>query len=384
MKRRALAQWILLAAVVAACTAPPQTVASPSPTGPVTVQVTDKTLKELQTVLVLQHESLAKRDLNAYQATYDGARNALRRCKGESFDVAGRQGASASVPQIVKVEPYGGTYIRAWVDEGADRGVARTYFRIVDGRWVQTEPTSDEVGAEKKTTIDGIDIDHWAIDDDVIEALRQGTLAARDAVVQNQLGASKQPFGIRFYPTKSVQGIVDCNVVGFHLPNRPEDKYIRFFRYWFTPDMKALSPATISFIQHEGLHWAQDQFITGISARLDWWLVEGWPDYIGRSRSDSYKRVVVCTTGTPTYKQLADGPRTDLPDTKPEDAVRYYAFANTMVEYLYAQFGPNAYRDLLLAYKELADPNKNLPAVLKVTPEQFHTGWIAFARQKYC
>lgn len=377
------AVWMLLGAVIAGCTAPAPA-ASPSPSGPVTVQVTDKTKGELQAVLRAAHEALEKRDLKAYQATFDGSRNAFRRCKTESFDVAGRQGVSSAVPQVTKVEAYGGIYVRAWVDEGGDRGLVRTYFRIVDGRWVQTEPTSEEVGAEKKTTVDGIDIDYWAIDDDIIEALRQGTLAARDSVVRSQLSESKRPFGIRFYPTRTVQGIVDCNVVGFHLPNRPEDKYIRFFRYWFTADGTRLSPETVTFIQHEGLHWAQDQFITGISARLDWWLVEGWPDYIGESRSASYKRAVVCTTGTPTYKQLADGPRTDLPTTNPEDAVRYYAFANTMVEYLYAQFGPNAYRDLLLAYKELADPNQNLPAVLKVTPEQFHTGWIAFARKKYC
>ena len=376
----------LLAAAVVACTAPATPSAGPSPSasGAAAVQVTDRTKGELQAVLQAQQTAVARRDLKAYQSTFDGTRPAFRRCKGETFDVAGRQGAAEGEPQVVRVEPYGGIYARAWVDSGGDRGARRVYFRQVEGSWVESEPTSDEVGAEKKTTIDGIDIDYWGIDDDVIDAIKHGTLAARDAVVKNQLGPSKQPFGIRFYPTRSVAGPQACNVVGFHLPNRPEDKYIRFFLYWFTPDGKALSPDTISFIQHEGLHWAQDQFITGISARLDWWLVEGWPDYIGQSRSTAYKRAVVCGTPTPTYKQLADGPRDDLPDTKPEDAVRYYAFANTMIEYLYAQFGPNAYRDLLLAYKDLADPSKNLPAVLKVTPEQFHSGWIAAAKKRYC
>ncbi len=334
-------------------------------------------------MLQAQRDALIKRDLKGYQATFDGARNAFRRCKQESFDIAARQGASPDAQQIVKVEPYGGTYVRAWVD-GESSGIIRTYFRMVDGKWVQTEPTTDEVGAEKKTTVDGIDIDYWAIDDDVIDTLGKGTVSARDSILQNQLTGSKQLFGIRFYPTRSVAGIVECSVVGFHLPNRPEDKYIRFFRYWFTPDTKALSPATISFIQHEGLHWAQDQFIAGISARLDWWLVEGWPDYIGQSRSTDYKRTVICTTATPTYKQLADGPRTDLPETNPEDAVRYYAFANTMIEHLYAQFGPDAYKKLLVAYKDLADPNVNLPKVLNVTTAEFHSGWIAFAKRKYC
>jgi hypothetical protein len=55
-----------------------------------------------------------------------------------------------------------------------------------------------------------------------------------------------------------------------------------------------------------------------------------------------------------------------------------------MIEYLYAQYGPNAYKQLLLAYKDLADPSKNLPAVLKVTPAEYHTAWIAFSKKKYC
>lgn len=373
----------IVATLLAACTtttAPPPV--SPSPSGPVAAQVTERTKSEIQATLNAQFAAIEKRDLTAFQRTIDTTRNSLRRCETELFDVAGRTGVRPA-PQVVRVQAYG-AYVRAWVDEGGDRGVARWYFRQLDGRWVRSEPTSSEVGDEKKTTVDGIDIDYWSIDEDVLGAIRDGTRAARDTVLKSLLGEAKQPFGIRFYPTRSVQGIQDCNVVGFHLPNQPNDKYIRFFRYWFAPDGTALSPSTITFIQHEGLHWAQDQFITGISARLDWWLVEGWPDFIGESRSVSYKRGVICGTPAPTYKQLADGPRSDLPDTKPEDAVRYYAFANTMIEYLYAQFGNSAYRDLLLAYKELADPNANLPKVLKVTPEQFHGGWIAYARKKYC
>lgn len=382
---RALTSSILASLVFAACTTAPTAAPSATSTGPVTVEITDKTKGEIQAVLQAQRDAIAKRDLKAYQATYDGTRRALTRCKQEIFDVAGRQGASATAQQVVRVEPYRTTYARAWVDEGGTTGVARAYFRIVDGKWVQSEPTDDEVGPEKKTTVSGIDIDYWAIDEDIVDALGRGTITARDYVVKNALSDTPKLFGIRFYPTRSVAGLQACNVVGFHIPNAPaDDKYIRFFRYWFTPDTKALSPATITFIQHEALHWAQDQFSAGISARLDWWLVEGWPDYIGQSRSTDYKKAVMCATPAPTYKQLADGPRTDLPETNPEDAVRYYAFANTMIEYLYAQFGPNAYRDLLVAYKDLADPNKNLPKVLTVTPDQFHQGWLAFAKKKYC
>lgn len=380
---RALALLVAAAVLFAACVPGPTTGASPSPTGPAKVQVTDKTKDEIQAAIRAQRDALTKRDLKAYQATFDGQRNALRRCKTESFETAGRVGASAVTPTVVKVEPYLDTYVRAWVDEGSN-GITRTYFRREEGRWIQTEPTKDEVGGEKKKTVDGLDIDYWGIDEDVVDAFAKGTLAARDKVIKEQLGESKRPFAIRFYPTREVAGIVACNVVGFHLTNTPDDPYIRFFRYWFTPSLNELSPSTISFVQHEGLHWAQDQFIVGITARLDWWLTEGWPDFIGQSRSLEYKKQVLCATRAPTFKELVDGPRDDLPETQPEDTVRYYAFANTMVEYLYAQFGPDAYKQLLVAYKDRVDPPTNYPKVLKVTPEEFYAGWLAFAKKKYC
>ncbi len=382
MSRASAATLLVAAVVLGACTSAAPT-ASPSASGPARVEVTAKTKDELQSVLNAQNQALARRDLKGYQATYDGGRAAFRRCKQESFDVASRQGAPSRPAQVLKVEAYGDIYARAWIDDGSGTGVTRAYFRKVDGSWVQSEPTDNEVGAEKHTTVDGIDIDYWGIDDDVIDALSKGTLAARDMVVQNQLTPSSHPFGIRFYPTKSVTTLVGCNIVGYHLTNQPNDKFIRFFRYWFTPDLTALSPATITFIEHEGLHWAQDQFSAGITARLDWWLTEGWPDFVGKSRSADYKKAVVCGPATPTFKQLVDGPP-DLPETPPEEPVRYYAYANTMVEYLYAQFGPDAYRQLLIAYKAGVDPKVNYPLVLKTTPEDFYAGWLAFAKKKYC
>lgn len=378
--------FVLFGLVLAACgpgptTAPPAS--APAAVAEGKIQITDKTQGELQAALQAQRDALVKRDLKAYQQTWDNERPAFRRCKTENFEVAGRQGASSGAPRIVKVEPYLDTYVRAYVDEGSS-GVSRIYFRRADGRWVQTEPKKDELGGEKKKTVDGLDVDYWGSDEDVVDIFARGTIVARTEVLKNQLAEGKRPFAIRFYATREVAGLVGCNVVGFHLTNVPDDPYIRFFRWWFDSALKELSPTTISFIQHEGLHWAQDQFIPGITARLDWWLTEGWPDYIGQSRSIPYIKQTVCGGQIPTFKQLVDGPRDDLPEFPPEESVRYYAFANTMVEYLYAQFGPGAYKDLLVAYKDRVEPHVVYPKVLKLTPEDFYANWQAFAKRKYC
>lgn len=342
--------------------------------------INEQTRSEIQALLQKQINSMARKDQAGVQSTIDQERRALVRCTNESYDIATRQGVG-SAGQVGKIEPYLDTYVRAYVTEGSN-GARRIFFRKVDGRWVQTEPKDDELGGEKKITVEDIQIDYWGLDQDVIDALGRGALAARKVVLDNLLSDTRRdPLAIRFYPTKSVSGIQGCTTVGFHVPNAPTDPYVRFFRYWFTATGE-LSPLTSSFIAHEWLHWAQDQFSPGITARLPWWLVEGWPDYIGVARTEGTIKFVLCQTATPTLKRLEDGAD---PSSPPELLAQYYSFANTMVEYLFATYGgKDAYRKLLLAFKEDAAPANVFPKVLSITSAAFYDAWKTEAKRKYC
>ena len=356
------------------------------PAGSATAEVVEKpaineqTRGEIQALLQKQTGAMSAKNLASFGTTLDQERRALVRCATETYDISTRQGVGA-VPQVGKIEPYLDTYVRAYVQEGS-LGLRRVYFRKVDGKWVQSEPKDDELGGEKKTTVEDIQIDYWGADQDVVDALGKGTLAARKAVFDNLLSDNRRDaLAIRFYPTKSIAGIQGCTTVGFHLQNVPTDPYVRFFRYWYSPTGQMSAP-TITFITHEWLHWAQDQFSPGISARLPWWLSEGWPDYAGQARSESQLRFVLCQTATPTLKQLEDGAAADSP---PELSPQYYAFANSMVEYLYATYGgKDGYRNLLVAFKADAVPANVFPKMLNITSTAFYDGWKAAAKQKYC
>ena len=381
MRRTLVALVALL--LISCSSGTPAPAASGSATAATAVkpQINEQTRGAIQALLQKQHDTMATRDQTAYIATVDPDRLALKRCANESYDIATRQGVG-NVGQVGKIEGYLDTYVRAYVQEGAN-GSRRLFFRqTADGKWVQTEPKDDELGGEKKTTAGDVQIDYWGIDQDVIDALGKGTLEAQKVVLANVLSTNRRdPFAIRFYPTRSVSGIQGCTVVGFHLTNVATDPYVRFFRYWFNTD-GGVSAATISFMSHEWLHWAQDQFSPGITARLPWWLVEGWPDYVGQSRTPDQVKFVLCQTPTPTLKQLEDGAD---PNGPPELAPQYYAFANTMVEYLYATYGgADAYRKLLLAFKDDARSSVAFPAALKITPDSFYDGWKAAAKKKYC
>ena len=378
--RRILAA-VLVAATLAACSSANPPAASGSAGTVTKPAINEQTRGQIQAVLQRQHDTMASRDQNAFATTIDPDRLALKRCANESYDVAGRQGVG-NTPQVGKIESYLDTYVRAYVQEGGN-GMRRIFFRqTADGKWVQTEPKDDELGGEKKTTAGDIQIDYWGIDQDVISGLGTGAQAAEKLVLANLLSTDRRdPLAIRFYPTRSVSGIQGCTVVGFHFTNVPSDPYVRFFRYWFNTDGSVSAP-TISFMSHEWLHWAQDQFSVGITARLPWWLVEGWPDFVGQSRTADQIKFVLCQTQTPTLKQLEDGAD---PNGPPELGAQYYGFANSMVEYLYATYGgADAYRKLLVAFKDDARPAIAMPKALGITPEAFYSDWLAAAKKKYC
>jgi hypothetical protein len=379
---RTLAALLGTALAAAAC-GPSAPVAVP-PAGGAKVAINAQTAGEIEALMQKRAQAMQSKDLAGFQATFDGSRATLRRCQSEAFDIATRQGAAAA-PKVAKVEPYLDEYVRGYVGGDAG-GYQRLYFRQEAGRWILTEPKDGELGGDRTKTIGGLDLTYYGIDDDVIDVYAKAGAAVRDFLQTQARTRTGTPFGLRIFPTRGAAGAtVGCSVAGFHLPNNPNDHFVRIFSnaLLLKPGFTEVSETTSSIIRHEGLHWLQDQFIPGITARLDWWLTEGWPDFIGESRGLSTKRQVICTTQTPTFKQLVDG-LLITPETPPELPGQYYAFANSMVEYLYEKFGNDAYFELMTAYKEGVDPRVNYPKVLKVTPEQFYDGWRAWSKQKFC
>jgi hypothetical protein len=344
--------------------------------------ITESTKSDISTVLQRRQTALAGKDLQGFQSTIDMTRPALRRCQQESFDVAARQGASSTGPIVGKVEVYAGTYARAYVDEGL--GFMRLYFKNDGTRWVLTEPKESELGGEKTKTVSGVDLSYWGIDEDIVDAFGRAGAETRSFLLNLATKPPARPFAFRLFPTRESAGLTAaCGVAGSSLGANTGDPFLRFYKYWVGPDFVSPSDYQQAVMKHEGLHWLQEQTIPGINARLDWWLVEGWPDYIGETRPQTAKVNAVCRTETPTFKQMVDGPDAD-PNVALERVLQFYAYANTMVEYLYATFSTDVYWDLLTAYRETVDPQLIYPKVLGVTPAQFYAGWLAFAKKKYC
>ena len=290
--RRALIALVLV--TLSACSAAAPPAASPSPSGAETVTVTDKTAAELLAVYNASQTALGKKDLTGFQATIDLTRAAFRRCQTEVFDSASRRGFYPIDAKIAKVEPYLDTYVRAYLGTDAN-GYSRGYFRRVGGKWIRTEPLETELGGDKTKTVNGLQLSYFGIDDDVIDRYAAAGNAARVFLLAQAEGHTKTGlgFGLRIFPTRSGAGpSVSCNTAGFHITDDPRDPFIRLFSnaLSFTPDLSAMTDSTAGIIRHEGLHWLQDQFSPTTTARLPFWMVEGWPDYLGQARGAAEKR----------------------------------------------------------------------------------------------
>ena len=374
MKRSLIALFV--AAAVLACTpitTPP--VASASAGVVEKPVINEQTRGDIQALLQKQVSAMSSKDQTAFQSTIDQERRALLRCATENYDISTRQGVPG-VNQVAKIELYLDTYVRAWVQEGSN-GLRRIFFRKIDGKWVQSEPLDTELGGEKKVTVDDVQIEYWGIDQDAVDGFSKASSAAKAVVLGNLLSDNRRDaLIVRFYPTRGVAGIQSCTTAGYHLTNVATDPAIRMLRYWFTASGDQ-SPLTVSIISHEWLHWAQDQFIPGIAARLPWWATEGWPDYAGL-----VKRTVPCQATWPTLKQLEDGAD---PNGPPELGAQYYSYANTMIEYLYTTYGGKAaYAKMLTAFKDDAVPANVFPKVFNVSSTKFYDDWTAWAKKKYC
>lgn len=355
---------VLAAALLAACAAPPAA-ENPEPA--------------LLALVTTHLDALARGDRAAYESTYDHSRGAFALCMAYRFGLASRVGARNVPTTVARVEPYG-EYLRAFVAEAS--GYRRYYFRRDADRWLITQPRREEVGEERARTVAGVTFSYWTIDEDVSEIVARDAANARDVALRYGVGAPRGQLRARLYPTRELASRVRCSTTGSAYTRDPSDPEVRLYDLWLAPQLDQLSAESQTVVRHEALHWLQDQLVEGAVQQADWWLVEGWPDYVaGVSRKEAFK-AFACGP-LPDFAQLASGPRAD-PDDAPDVVGRYYAYAYSAVQYLSERYGAGMYWSMLRGFRGARRAQEIYPEVLKLTPEGFRDDWVSWARATYC
>lgn len=353
--------------------------------------------------LALHRIALEEANLERYRATIDPTRgrDVFRRCMDELFRVGERRSRQLGPMRVARIEAYGQRYARAYVEERD--GLTRYYFHYAGysyiftlppwelqrhaWRWYLTEPLVGELGEQRERAVEGIKIHYWEIDEDHADLVAREAAAARAFALGHAPVAISGTFDVWLHPARSVSP-GPCLASGQYDASA---EAVRVFRVWFTPDLRGLAPATHQTLQHEALHWIQDRTLPGIYRRADWWLAEGWPDHLaGTDRRETFRRAGCQPYGLPTMRGLSRGPEVD---PEPDPLGRYFAFAQTVAEYLLERYGTATYWKLLegfsIAPLRGADGHEAAQSeiylrVLGISPDQFRDDWAAWVTARYC
>jgi hypothetical protein len=360
----------------------------------------------IESLLQKRTAAVAANDADAFRSTVDGARPALRRTQQDLFDaMRARPSGASSMAKVLKVEAYG-AYTRAYVEDSPELtllGVTgpasykRVYFRQEGGAWLLTEPKAAELGELKHDRIADVDVEHWAIDDDVVGAVAAEVTAQRAAVARSlPSGATLPPVSLRLYPTAETIGLAGISdAAAAHAIAVERDPLLRVYDLWWTAGPGELAAFSRFVLQDQLLGMARERLAPLAYLRMDWWLrhglgqAAGGPDVGGAIRD-------VCAAPL-TWQQMFDGPQKDtmgggemMGDSLAPTYERFmspttpraFLQARSMIEYLRAAKGERAYWDLVLAYQKESGPSIAYASALGITPERFYSAWLAWAKAR--
>ena len=358
----------------------------------------------IEAVLQKRATAVAGNDVAAFRSTVDDARPALRRTQQDLFAMM-RTRSGSTMTKVLKVETYG-AYTRAYVDDspelmllgsGGPSSYKRVYFRQEAGTWLLTEPKADELGAQRRQRIGDVDVEYWAIDDDIVEVVTREVTALRAEVAKMVPSTNPSPVSLRLYPTSESIGLaIVPGAAAAHPINLARDATLRVYDLWWAASLSELAPFSRFVLRDQLLGMARELFAPLAYVRMDWWLrhglgyAAGGPDTGGAMRG-------VCAEPL-TWKQMFDGPQKDDgmgeggmgADTfvptygalMSPTAPRAFAEARSMIEYLRAVQGEHAYWDLISAYGNGAGSSAAYASAINLSPERFYSEWLTWARAR--
>jgi hypothetical protein len=353
------------------------------------------TVKKLEDLLHARADAMARGNRNAFLATIDTTRLAFRRIQLREFDYPSVRGTLDSTFKISNAEWYRG-YVRGFVEETLEgsffsgafnggRAYYRHYFRNDGGKWILTEPTGDETGAQLKKVSGDVEIGYWALDEDVSNVLLTSLEDARRFAQAHARKPVTQKLVVTFVPTAELAGPVwdgfsaGSNVVG--------SETLTPWWWAFDASRTRVSAYTEFTLRRSALAAVRESVVPQIWARLisDPWLDDGWYSFAAGLDVTLIVRQSCSGVAIPTLAELRAGvPPLGQPGVSPEAYGRYGAYAAAMVEFLFDRYGPDAYWALMAAYVQNASAAVNFPKVLKVTLDEFYAGWLVWLKKEYC
>lgn len=373
----------------------PTATATPEPTATATAQATPtgaEIKRGIQQALTLYARAYNENDAEALKQAVDQTNPPFRRLVQSRFDefqksfLAGDLHFKYTVKDI-QSRPFG--YVQAHIrtPEGLE---ADWLFRQVDGRWVLSEPTVEQLGDPET-----VEREHftfiaypWTAD---VNAKVMAAMESARLRVQERLGdAPAEKAEVQIIPAYGLSPGTDPSAVAQYVA-RPEgpDKIMIYapqsFLFGLVDPKLGWEKELENVLTHEYTHMAHVRSFDD-AGKLATWMSEGLAEYVSGSPS-IYLAYEAARTG-----DLIPIVDTESDVLNKQDLAHFYSLrrdiglaygeSQSVVAYIAETYGGlDAFWRLARSFDETQDLDEALQAVFGVTYEDFDLGWRAWLRE---
>jgi hypothetical protein len=411
---RTLAAFLVVAIFLAACatadpaqspstpparpatSAPVATAAASAPTTPAATSApTDEDIKAgIQQTLDLLSQAYTDNRPDLLKQAVDQSNLPFRRLVQGRFD---NYQDSIYAGQIVfdyrvnSITPRDQGFVQAQVVSRSEGGVADWLFRQVQGKWLLSEPTEEQIGKRVMSKTDHFVFYTYPWADHINTKLEQLMENARAQVLE-RLGKvpDKQP-NVYILPVFGVGSPQDPGVLAFYDRGaRGVTRMVIFapesYSFGFYDPNQGWEPELQSTLTHEYTHLVNDASFTPIARMADW-MFEGLAEYVSdHPRAGEVREAVRSDNVIPIIDTSGKINKQDLEHLTilDHDVSLAYGLAYSLVAYINEKHGGmDGYWKLVQSFDKRQNFDKALQEAFGMSYDQFDKDWRAWLKQKY-
>jgi len=350
----------------------------------------------IQQAVDLYARAYNENDLDLLKQTVDQTNLPFRRLvqtRFADFQTSFLQGQYDFDFTVADVQPREHGFVLAQLKSGGG-GVTDWLFRQVDGRWVLSEPTVEQVGKVKQIETDHFIFNTYPWADDINATVIELMESGRQRVLDRLGQAPDDKALVDIMPIYGLRPGDDPSAAAYYderSRNADQDRILIYapqsylFGY-YDPD-QGWEADLEDVLTHEYTHLVHNRSFDNAGELADW-MVEGLAEYVSEAPSEyELYEAVKDDHIIPIVDQASSiMKRQDLGHmyTLKEDVSLAYALAHSLVVYIDQKYGGlDAFWKLARAYDKHQDMDEALRDAFDISYEEFDAGWRKWLKQLF-
>lgn len=264
-------------------------------------------------------------------------------------------------------------------------------FRQVDGRWVMSEPTEQQIGQQHKSETDHFVFYAYPWSDNVNPKIMELMEQARGRVLERLGRAPDQKPAVYIRPIFGVGGIASSNRLAYYdRDDRAGDRIVIYapesYVFSYYDPAVGWEQTLLATLVHEYTHLVNHRSFTPLGRMSDW-MVEGLAEYVSDSaRADEVAQAVRSDAIIPIMDTTGRVYKQDLQHLAglEKDVSLAYGLAASLVAYIAERHGGlEGFWKLVRAYDKAQNLDTALRQAFGVSYEQFDQGWREWLAKQY-